>query len=161
MWKLQKVGFTNIQLRRVMVKSPLARIGQVMSISVGGKDDFPRGGWYPADVAILIYYYEPATPEEIAAAHPGQVATPDSSLKYLGRQYQTVQQEFADAGFTNIIAEPQRAGKLGWLVKEGTITRITVGGRTSFERSEWFQPDAPVRITYFTAKDGVPTVPEL
>ena len=159
MWKLQAVGFTNIQLRRVMVKNPLARIGQVMSISVGGRDDFTRGGWYPADVLILIYYYEPATAAEIAAAHPGQVSTPDGSLKYLGRQYQQVMQEFADAGFTNVIAEPARGGKLGWLVKEGTITRITVGGRTSFDRMEWFQPDVPVRISYFTAKDGLTPAP--
>lgn len=150
---LQRIGFTNIELRRNMVKTPLTRIGQVLAVSVGGNDSFTHGGWYPSDTPIIIHYYEPITQEEIMAAHPDQVFPPDSSKKFSGRPFNLVRQEFLDAGFTNVIMEPQHGSKFSWLMKEGGVMRVTVGGRSVFERSDWFQPDVPVRISYFTAYD--------
>lgn len=154
--KLERLGFTNIEMRRNMVKTAMMRIGQVLAVSVGGKDDFARGGWYPADTPIVIYYYEPATQDEIAAAHPGQVCPPDASKRFIGRPFALVKQEFTDAGFTNVIVDPQYGNKFSWLMKEGSVTRVTVGGRSSFERTDFFQPDVPVRISYYTAFNMAP-----
>lgn len=153
--KLRKIGFVNIRLERQKTKTGMMRSGQVVSISIGGNDAFARNTWHAANAPVIIRYYEPPTPAELAADHPGQCCAPDAAMRFLSRQYTAVQQEFINAGFTNIALEPQHGGGLTWLMKEGSVTRVTIDGRSNFERSEWFRYDAPVRISYYTAYNMV------
>lgn len=151
--ELQSMGFANIELNRVMDKVKATKSGQVIAISIADEDNFARGQWYSADSLVVITYYEPATEEEIAAAHPGEAKIPDSSKRYIGRNYQQVAYELSDAGFTNIILDEQKVRK-NWLVKEGCINWISIGGQTQFEKGTWCKQDAVIRITYQTFIDS-------
>lgn len=153
--KLRKIGFTNITLERSKTKTGVLRSGQVMAVFIGGSNTFARNSWHAANAPIVIRYFEPATPAEIAADHPGQCCPPDVAMRFLSRQHAAVRQEFINAGFTNITMDPQHGGGLTWLMKEGSVTRVTIDGRNNFDRNEWFSPDVPVRISYYTAYNMV------
>lgn len=156
--QLQSMGFTNFELNRVMEKVKSAKEGQVISISIAEKEDFARGDWFSANAPIIITYYEPATEEEIASAHPGEIKIPDSSKRYIGRYYQQVANELMDAGFTNVITEEQKVKK-NWLVKEGNVTWISVGGQTQFDKGTWFKQETVIRITYQTFTTAATSMP--
>lgn len=151
--QLQDIGFTNIELVRVMEKGKLTKEGQVLSISISGMDDFKIGAWFASDAPITITYYEPETEEEIIASHAGEIRVPDSSKRYIGREYQQVINELKDAGFKEFVTEEQKDLKKGWLNKEGSIARITIEGQTQFEKGSWFKPDSIIRIGYHAFVD--------
>lgn len=155
--KLEEQGFTNVILKRSLDKQLLAKVGSVLSITLNGKE-FAQGDWFPSDSEIEITYYEPPTDAEIVAAHPGEVRTPDSAKRYIGRYYRQVANELMDAGFTNVILEAQLASKKNWLIKEGNIARITIGGQAQFDKGWWFDPEVTVRITYYTFEQGTPAL---
>ena len=143
-------GFTNINVAKTTQKGLMVKNGQVLNIRINGKDGFDMCDWYDIDSEIFIDFYEPETDEEIAAAHPGQLRVSDSSKHYLGRIYQEVVSELQEAGFANIILEEQKKEKKGWLSKEGGIAKISINGQTQFDKGEWFEQKATIRITYYT-----------
>ena len=147
--KLEESGFNNITLKRSKEKQLLAKVGQILAITINGSE-FSQGDWFPSDAAIEITYYEPPTEAEIAAEHPGQVRTPDSAKRYIGRYFHQVANELRDAGFENVIVEAQYVPKKNWLIKEGNVSRISIGGQTQFDKGWWYAPDVTVRITYYT-----------
>ena len=49
----------------------------MLEVEIGGKKDFGACTGFSPDVTATIKYYEPETEEELAAAHPNQVRTPD------------------------------------------------------------------------------------
>lgn len=150
MRQIQEIGFENVEMVKVTQKSLMVKPGQVISITINGQDGFNKYEWYPADALITIEFYEAETAEEVAAAHPGQRRTPDSSKKYLNRVYSDVVDELTNAGFTNVITESLRKNKKGLFSKEGSISKISINGQTQFEKGEWFSGESVIRITYVT-----------
>ena len=143
-------GFTNINVAKTTQKGLMVKNGQVLNIRINGKDGFDMCDWYDIDSEIFIDFYEPETNEEITAAHPGQLRVTDSSKHYLGRVYQEVLSELQEAGFSNVVLEEQKKEKRGWLSKEGGIAKISINGQTQFDKGEWFEKKAIIRITYYT-----------
>lgn len=76
-----------------------------------------------------------------------EVPMPRAASDYRYDNYADVQQELADAGFTNISFKVLRDIKLG-LTEEGEVDSISVDGNTDFEKSEIFKKTAPIVITY-------------
>lgn len=146
---LSAYGFTNISLIKDTNKGLMVKDGQIISIIVNKQDKFDRGAWLPADSQIVITYYEAETLEEVAAAHPGQLRVPESSKRCVGKNYQDVIAKFIDAGFTEIVTDEQEKTKKDWLAKEGNIVRMSINGQTQFDKGEWFDEKAVIRITYF------------
>lgn len=65
----------------------------------------------------------------------------------LGENYETVQAHFESAGFTNIeLIDLDDSGIAFW--NDGKVKTISVGGDTSFESIDWFDPDTKVVISY-------------
>ena len=147
---LLDMGFTNITLSKITEKGTLVKEGQVLNIRVNGSDGFNDGEWLSIDAPILIEYYGAETAEEIAAAHPGQLRTPNSSKYYLGRSFQEAVDEFTQAGFSEIILDEQIKAQKRWLSKNGSIAQISIGGQTQFEKGEWFGEKSVIKITYHT-----------
>jgi len=146
---LLKAGFIDIELERVFEKSRLTKEGQVVSISINGQEDFKAGEWYARNAKLLVRYYKPKTEEEIAIEHSGQIRVPDAAKKYIGREYSQVVNELKDVGFTNVLIDCQQNVKKSWLTKDGSISRITIGGDAEFEKGDWYQPESVVRILYY------------
>ena len=65
----------------------------------------------------------------------------------VGEKYETVEAHFEAAGFTNIeLIDLDDAGISFW--KNGEVEIISVGGNTSFDSADWFEPDTRVVISY-------------
>ena len=65
----------------------------------------------------------------------------------VGEDYKTVEAHFRAAGFTNIeLVELDNAGIAFW--KKGEVVVISVGGNTTFESGDYFDPDVKVIISY-------------
>ena len=146
---LRGLGFTNIVVTRSMTHTAPMQIDGVIAVSINQGLTFAKGDWFPVDASVVITYYRPPTEEEIAAAHPGEIKTPDASRCYVGKNYQFVAQAFAAAGFTNIMLEEYKIQR-SWLATENNVTRISIAGQTQFDKGSWYKPDAEVRISYQT-----------
>lgn len=150
---IMQLGFNNVRTVKITQKGLMVKDGQVLNIRINGSDGFNMCEWYPINSEIIIEYYEPETEEEIAAAHPGQLRTPNSSKYYLGRVYTEVVEELENAGFTNVETVEQQKDKKGLLSKNGGIAIISINGQTQFAKGEWFDEKATIRITYYTYAD--------
>ena len=65
----------------------------------------------------------------------------------VGEDYKTVEAHFEAAGFTNIeLIDLDDSGMAFW--KDGKVETISVGGDTSFDTTDWFEPDTTVVISY-------------
>ena len=151
--KIRDIGFENVELVKVTQKSLMVKPGQIIAITLNGQDGFDKYGWYPVDAKICIEFYEAETEDEVAAAHPGQRRTPDSSKRYINRVYTDVVAELEAAGFASIVTESLRKGKKNLFSKEGAISKISINGQTQFEKGEWFAKESVIRITYITYAD--------
>lgn len=80
---------------------------------------------------------------------------PRSASDYRYENYADVQQELADAGFTNISFEILYDIELGW-TEEGEVDSVSVDGNTDFEKSEIFKKDVPIVITYHMKEEDDP-----
>ena len=140
-------GFTSIETVRSTDKGLFTKSGQTLSIRIDGDDSFDKGAWYPEDADIKLIYYEAETPDEIAASHEGMIQVPDSSKHYIGRLYKEVKDELSDAGFSVFIPETQEVKK-GRGTKPARIVKIAINGQTKFDKGDWFEPEAKIRITF-------------
>lgn len=150
---IMQLGFNNVRTAKITQKGLMVKDGQVLNIRINGSDGFNMCEWYPINSEIIIEYYEPETEDEIAAAHPGQLRTPNSSKYYLGRVYTEVVEELENAGFTNVETVEQQKDKKGLLSKNGGIAIISINGQTQFAKGEWFDKKATIQITYYTYAD--------
>lgn len=65
----------------------------------------------------------------------------------LGKDYKTVEAHFKAAGFTNIeLIDLNDSGIAFW--NEGKVEIISVGGDTSFDSTDFYDPDTKVVISY-------------
>lgn len=144
---LMNAGFTNIVSVRTIEKLKGIQEKQVSAISIAGEAEFDKGEWFADNAEIVVTYFEAETMEEAIIAHRGKLPVPDSAKKYSGRNYEEVVTELTDAGYTNIIAEAQETKK-SLFSKEGSIVRVTIAGQGAFEKGDWFEPDAVIRISY-------------
>lgn len=143
---LTEQGYINVSLVKTTEKGLLTRNRQTMKIQINGDDAFKEETWFPKDASIVITYYEPATPEEIAAAHVGKTQTPDASKRYIGRDCLEVMNELQDAGFTEVLLEKQETIK--HVSKPNSIVKISIAGQTQFSKGDWFDTQAKIRIIY-------------
>ena len=146
---LEILGFTNIELvRKFQPGSKKSEPSQVVEIAVNGKTQFEDADWCPRDSIIEIAYFLPESEDEVAAAHPGQIQIPNSSKGYSGKNCDEVLFELKELGFTNISTFEQEGVRKGLLRKENSIARMTINGNSQFDRGDWVDSDATIRITY-------------
>ena len=151
--ELWGLGLRDVKGVRTIQKGLITRNGAVVDIQVNGEMGFEMGQWIPVDAAVRVFYYQEQTEEELAAAHPGQGRMPEASRKFLGSPWQKVVRELQDAGFTDITAEPGHMERKSWLIRENGVTLISVNGQTRFERGDWFDFDAKIRLHYYQAEE--------
>ena len=65
-----------------------------------------------------------------------------------GRLGEKVYEMLRNAGFKNFEVEKQVKMKKGFLDKEGNIVSITINGQSNFNKDEWFDENAVIRIVY-------------
>ena len=143
---MEDAGFTNIKTVRTMDKGKVSKDGLVVEVLAAG-ETFKQLDWLPADTEITITFFKAQTEEEDIAAHPGMIRMPESANKLIGRDYMEVTKQFAAAGFTTILAKAQPI-RIALFTKEGSIAKVMVNDESSFEKGNWYYPDAPIQIIY-------------
>ena len=94
----------------------------------------------------------------IAEYGEDEAPMPQSASSYKFDNYEDVQKELTDAGFTNISFEILYDIVLGW-TDEGDIENISVDGKTDFDQGDIFKKDAPIVITYHMKEEDDPNKP--
>ena len=79
----------------------------------------------------------------------GRLTPPQRSEELIGMDYNIVAAEFRDKGFTNVstVTYDETDGAK-------SVIRVTINGDGDFYTTDWFAPDAAVRITYGDATDA-------
>lgn len=82
-----------------------------------------------------------------------KIAMPESSGYYTGRNYETVGRELSDLGFTNIEYDTIDDLTVGWFAKEGDVKYVSISGKSSFKKDDYFKKDDHIVITYHVFKN--------
>lgn len=108
--------------------------------------------WIVAIVAMLLLIAIPAgillkfEIDEKKAINEGKINA-GYYRDLVGENYKTVEAHFRAAGFTNIeLIDLNDSGIAFW--KDEKVATISVGGDTTFEETDWFDPDVTVVISY-------------
>lgn len=85
----------------------------------------------------------------------GEAAVPAAASDYENSNYQDVQKELGDAGFTNISTEVLY--DIFWgITEEGEVESVSIDGRSDFEKGEVFSQNVPIIITYHMNEEDDP-----
>ena len=139
---LKKDGFTKISVEPLndLTSVDKDKDNMVENIIIDGGDIYEAGATYMSDVEIKIFYhnikmvYVPFSSKEIPKEKP----------------FDSIKQQFDDAGFTNVKGEAIEDLIFGWLTKDGEIETILIGGKESFDAYDTFAFDTQVIIKYHT-----------
>ncbi len=87
----------------------------------------------------------------------GKIAMPVVSTSLIGENYVDVEKILKGAGFQNIVFEPIDDLVTGWMVSDGDVEKVSVGGYTSFDTSSRFAADTEIVISYHTFSEDTDT----
>lgn len=87
---------------------------------------------------------------------PDEIKMPNDNLFYEGEDYQYVYEEFVDLGFTNIRFSVIYDLITGWLVSDGEVEYVSIGGNKEFDKKDVFDKNTEVVIAYHTFESNRP-----
>lgn len=85
----------------------------------------------------------------------GEAAVPVAASSYKHSNYQDVQKDLEDAGFTNISTNVLY--DIFWgITEEGDVESVSIDGHSDFKKGEIFSQEAPIVITYHMKESDDP-----
>lgn len=107
-------------------------------------------GWAIAAVVCFSIIFIMAALE---GPSKNEVKMPCSASDFKGEVYTEVVQELEDMGFYDIEISTKKDLVTGWITKDGSVAKVSIGGDTDFDEGDIFSKDAEVVVTYHTFKD--------
>lgn len=117
-------------------------VGEVEQVIINGSGFFQAGDEIPYDTEIIITYHVKR-----------RITIPFSERDLRKLHYIDAGGRLEDLGFTEIYTRPIKDLATGWLKKDGSIEKITIGGMESFRKNSVFVYDAKILIEYHTFKN--------
>ena len=141
---LTEDAFSNIKAVPIkdIYKGSAHSIGQVEQVVIDGSSFFREGDPIPYDAEIIITYHEKR-----------EITIPFSERSLRKENYVLAGDKLQQLGFTEIYEKPIRDLVTGWIKKDGTIEKITIGGVYPFEKNSVFPYDVEIVIEYHTFKE--------
>lgn len=96
--------------------------------------------------------------ENKGAVGENEAMVPSSASNCKFENYKDIEKLFLNAGFTNITTEIMYDIVLGW-TEEGEVDKVSIDGKTNFNRGDVFSKDAAVVITYHMKEEDDPNRP--
>ena len=131
------------------------------SFAITTKDEENSFEWRKESFVLFVLENEDYTHFDVKSylgkweVGEGEVAVPAASYEFKYDNYEDVQKELEDAGFTNITTSVLY--DIFWgLTEEGEVDSVSIDGKTRFEEGEVFSKDAPVVITYHMKEEDDP-----
>lgn len=134
------------------------------SFSITMRDEENKYEWKKETFVVFILENEDYTHFDVKSylgkweVGDGEVAVPASASDFKYDNYQDVQKDLEDAGFTNITTEILYDIVWGW-TEEGEVKSVSIDGRTDYDKGEVFKKDAPIVITYHMKEEDDPNKP--
>ena len=122
-------------------KGSTYKVGQVEQIVIGGSSYFRKGDFIPYDAEIIITYHEKK-----------EITIPFSERSLRKMNYVEAGERLQESGFTEIYEKPIRDLVTGWVKKDGTVEKVTIGGLNPFKKNSIFPYDVEIVIEYHTFK---------
>lgn len=140
---LTENAFSNIKTIPIkdIYKNSEYVVGQVEQVVIGGSSFFRENDWIPYDIEIIITYHDKK-----------QIAVPFSEHSLRKLNYVLAGAKLQELGFIEIYEKPIRDLITGWVKKDGTIEKITIGGVSPFKKGSIFEYDVEIIIEYHTFK---------
>lgn len=136
---LKEAGFNNyksIAIKDIYTDTNYY-VGQVHQVVIGGQSWVEQGSSIPYDSEIIVTYHAKK-----------EFAIPYAPRNVSKRNYEELAQEFLDIGFTEVYTCPLRDLKVGWLVKENTVGKVTIGSNQNFTKGKVYDYDTKILIEY-------------
>ena len=92
-------------------------------------------------LALIVY-------GAVRLSHRGEIRTGVSANDIVGQNYQVAEAELKEIGFTNVKVVEKLDLGMGDADRFKTVSQVSIDGNISFKKRTWFDPDAPVIITY-------------
>jgi hypothetical protein len=140
---LKENGFNNyktVPIKDICIGSNYS-CGEVSQVIINGQTQINKNELIPYDAEIVVTYHLKR-----------EIEFPYSSQKLIRRDYKNITQELFDLGFTEIHTVPLLDLTTGWLVKDGSIEKVSVGGNQTFKKTTPFEYDTEIIIEYHTFK---------
>jgi len=140
---LKNQEFYNISISgsEDLLPESLSLEGMTGQISINGTTVFDGSAQFPFNAKIHIVY------------HMLKTAVPPLTSRNAKRMdIEDVVWEFSNAGFRNIRREAIADLKKGWLIKEDSVEKIAIDGKTDYKKKERFRLDANIVIRYHIFK---------
>lgn len=141
--KLHNLAFNDIKLipiKDIYVGSSY-RVGQVEQIVISGSSYFVEGDMIPYDAEIIITYHVKR-----------EITIPFSERELRKLNYVEAGDKLQNLGFTEIYERPIRDLVTGWIKKDGSVEKITIGNVYPFKKNSVFVYDTEILIEYHTFK---------
>lgn len=122
-------------------KGLVYQVGQVEQIVIGGSSYFRKGDLIPYDTEVIITYHEKKG-----------ITLPFSERSLRKMNYVEAGDCLQELGFTEIYEKPIRDLVTGWVKKDGTVEKVTIGGLNPFKKNSIFPYDVEIVIEYHTFK---------
>ena len=141
--KTQEFYNISVSYNEDLLAESISLEGMVEQISINGMTSFDATAQFPFNAKIRIVY------------HMLKTARPPLTTRGAKRMdIEDVAWEFSNAGFKNIHREAIPDLTKGWLVKEDSVEKIAIDGRTDFKKNDRFRLDAQIVISYHIFKNN-------
>ena len=138
---LHNRGFNNIKtiaVKDIYVGSKLD-VGEVEKVTVGDRDSFIASDEIKYDTEIIITYHEKK-----------EIEVPFSSRLLHKKDHIEVFGLLKALGFTEVYELAIKDLTTGWIKRDGSVEKVTIGGNDSFKKNTIHQYDVKIVIEYHT-----------
>lgn len=146
---LKEQGFKNVT---AMAYPDLDNVGNaadhtVKQVKIDGESEFNDVKMFPDNSSAVVIYHSLK-----------EIKVPMSSYDAGKKSVDYVTAAFRNAGFINIISEPDADLITGWIHKERQVESVSISGSIEFDDDEKYRPDTEIVITYhvFPEKNNSP-----
>ena len=140
---LHNQAFSNIKcipVKDVYVDSAY-RVEQVKQVNISGNPHFAKGDNISYDAEIVIEYHMKR-----------KITIPFGAKTLRKTDHTEVADQFRKLGFIEIYEFPMYDLLTGWIMKDGSVEKVTIDGIASFRKNSVFTFDKRIEITYHTFK---------
>lgn len=140
---LYNKAFSNIKIisvKDIYIDSPYKE-GAIEQILVDGNSFFEAFNKFQYNTEIIITYHEKK-----------EITIPFSANSMYKLNYVEVSHRLKSLGFTEIYECPIQDLKIGWLIKDGSVEKVSMAGDNSFKKDSVYQYDTKIVIEYHTFK---------
>lgn len=140
---LHNKAFNNIKTitsKDIYGSSPY-KVGEVEQIIIGGELYFESTNKFKYDTEIVITYHEKR-----------EIKVPFSAISLHKLNYDEVTLRLQNLGFTEVKIYPIKDLVTGWLIKDGSIERVSIAGNYNFKENSIHPYDSKIVIEFHTFK---------